>query len=83
MAPGSESAYLAKARQAGRPIVRDLPKFDLDQYIANYRGTTFASPQSLSTFTNSRQNAGRQTSTHRHHGTVAGPRSFEGCCDRS
>ncbi|KAL8914031.1 MAG: hypothetical protein Q9171_001282 [Xanthocarpia ochracea] len=40
MAPGSESAYLAKVRQAGRPIVRDLPKFDLDQYIANYKGKT-------------------------------------------
>lgn len=38
MASASEPAYFAKARQAGRPVVRDLPKFDLDAYIANYKG---------------------------------------------
>lgn len=36
----SESTYFGKARQAGRPVVKDLPKFDLDAYIANYRGKT-------------------------------------------
>ncbi|KAL9020994.1 MAG: hypothetical protein Q9185_001821 [Variospora sp. 1 TL-2023] len=40
MAPASESAYFNKARLAGRPVVKDLPKFDLDAYIANYRGRT-------------------------------------------
>ncbi|KAL8724174.1 MAG: hypothetical protein Q9166_008100 [cf. Caloplaca sp. 2 TL-2023] len=40
MATGSEPAYFVKARQAGRPVVKDLPKFDLDQYIANYKGKT-------------------------------------------
>lgn len=40
MAPASESAYFNKARLAGRPVVQDLPKFDLDAYIANYRGKT-------------------------------------------
>ncbi|KAI4197095.1 MAG: hypothetical protein LQ346_003073 [Caloplaca aetnensis] len=40
MASASEPAYFAKARQAGRPVVRDLPKFDLDAYIANYKGKT-------------------------------------------
>ncbi|KAI4093931.1 MAG: hypothetical protein LQ344_002529 [Seirophora lacunosa] len=40
MASSSEPAYFTKARLAGRPVVRDLPKFDLDAYIANYRGKT-------------------------------------------
>ncbi|KAL8944354.1 MAG: hypothetical protein Q9211_000621 [Gyalolechia sp. 1 TL-2023] len=40
MASAGEPAYFAKARQAGRPVVKDLPKFDLDAYIANYRGKT-------------------------------------------
>ncbi|KAL8756813.1 MAG: hypothetical protein Q9199_002668 [Rusavskia elegans] len=40
MTIGNDSAYFIKARQAGRPVVKDLPKFDLDQYIANYRGKT-------------------------------------------
>ncbi|KAL9605821.1 MAG: hypothetical protein Q9179_001007 [Wetmoreana sp. 5 TL-2023] len=40
MAPAVENAYFTKARQAGRPVVDDLPKFDLDAYIANYRGKT-------------------------------------------
>ncbi|KAL8722909.1 MAG: hypothetical protein Q9225_000679 [Loekoesia sp. 1 TL-2023] len=40
MASASESAYFAQARQVGRPVVKDLPKFDLDAYIANYRGRT-------------------------------------------
>ncbi|KAL8762696.1 MAG: hypothetical protein Q9184_001350 [Pyrenodesmia sp. 2 TL-2023] len=40
MAPASEPAYFTKVRQAGHPVVRDLPKFDLDAYIANYKGKT-------------------------------------------
>ncbi|KAL9604857.1 MAG: hypothetical protein Q9219_000305 [cf. Caloplaca sp. 3 TL-2023] len=36
----SESPFFARARRAGRPIVKDLPKFDLEAYIANYRGKT-------------------------------------------
>ncbi|KAL8944198.1 MAG: hypothetical protein Q9216_000622 [Gyalolechia sp. 2 TL-2023] len=40
MASAGEPAYFAKARQAGHPVVKDLPKFDLDAYIANYRGKT-------------------------------------------
>lgn len=38
MASAGEPAYFAKARQVGRPVVKDQPKFDLDAYIANYRG---------------------------------------------
>lgn len=38
MASASEPAYFTKAIQAGHPVVRDLPKFDLDVYIANYKG---------------------------------------------
>ncbi|KAL8842421.1 MAG: hypothetical protein Q9170_000549 [Blastenia crenularia] len=40
MASASEPAYFTKARQAGRPVVKELPKFDLDAYIANYKGKT-------------------------------------------
>lgn len=69
---GSDSAYFIKARQAGRPVVKDLPKFDLDQYIANYRGIMRSSPLSRRLFTVSRENAGRQTPAHRHHCTSAG-----------
>ena len=38
MTAGVEYTYFTKARQAGRPVVEDLPKSDLEQYIANYRG---------------------------------------------
>lgn len=41
MASAGEPAYFIKARQAGRPVVNDLPKFDLDAYIANYKGKAF------------------------------------------
>ena len=34
----SEPEYFQKARVNGHVVVRDLPKFDLDAYIANYRG---------------------------------------------
>lgn len=34
----SEPIYFSRVRQAGRPVVEDLPKFDLDAYIANYKG---------------------------------------------
>ncbi|KAI4142047.1 MAG: hypothetical protein L6R39_005103 [Caloplaca ligustica] len=40
MASASEPTYFIRARQEGRPVVKDLPKFDLDAYIANYRGKT-------------------------------------------
>ncbi|KAL8774676.1 MAG: hypothetical protein Q9209_000615 [Squamulea sp. 1 TL-2023] len=40
MATDNESAFFVKAQQVGRPVVKDLPKFDLDQYIANYKGKT-------------------------------------------
>ncbi|KAL8813610.1 MAG: hypothetical protein Q9223_000252 [Gallowayella weberi] len=40
MVTGHDAPYYAKAQQAGHPVVHDLPKFDLDQYIANYRGRT-------------------------------------------
>ncbi|KAL9043169.1 MAG: hypothetical protein Q9180_000049 [Flavoplaca navasiana] len=40
MTTGVEYTYFTRARQAGRPVVEDLPKSDLEQYIANYRGKT-------------------------------------------
>lgn len=57
MTIGNDSAYFIKARQAGRPVVKDLPKFDLDQYIANYRGTMLSGPQCVWIFTVARENA--------------------------
>ncbi|KAI4240837.1 MAG: hypothetical protein L6R42_011437, partial [Xanthoria sp. 1 TBL-2021] len=53
----NDSAYFIKARQAGRPVVKDLPKFDLDQYIANYRGTMLSDLQCVWIFTVARENA--------------------------
>ena len=38
MTTGIDFDHFVKARQAGRPVVEDIPKFDLEQYIANYRG---------------------------------------------
>ncbi|KAL8714927.1 MAG: hypothetical protein Q9220_001440 [cf. Caloplaca sp. 1 TL-2023] len=40
MAFAKEQAYFIEAQQAGRPVVENLPKFDLDAYIANYKGKT-------------------------------------------
>ncbi|KAI9836349.1 MAG: hypothetical protein M1838_005075 [Thelocarpon superellum] len=33
-------AYFLQREEAGYPVVHDLPKFDLDAYIANYTGRT-------------------------------------------
>ncbi|KAG8627614.1 hypothetical protein KVT40_005097 [Elsinoe batatas] len=35
-----QSPYFADRLKRGDPVVRDLPKFDLDSYIANYEGQT-------------------------------------------
>ncbi|KAF2089275.1 COP9 signalosome-like protein complex subunit 1 [Saccharata proteae CBS 121410] len=34
------SPWFTDAREAGRPVVKDPPKFDLESYIANYEGRT-------------------------------------------
>lgn len=38
MATSVEQGYFIKARRGGRPVVDDLPKFDVEAYIANYKG---------------------------------------------
>ncbi|KAL9587111.1 MAG: hypothetical protein Q9212_000478 [Teloschistes hypoglaucus] len=40
MATSVEKGYFIKARRGGRPVVDDLPKFDVEAYIANYKGKT-------------------------------------------
>lgn len=40
MAVQAEPQYFTKARRAGRVVVEEPPKLDLEAYIANYRGRT-------------------------------------------
>ncbi|KAA6415329.1 MAG: COP9 signalosome complex subunit 1 [Lasallia pustulata] len=40
MAGSNEPDSFVQARQQGRLVVKDAPKFDLDVYIANYKGKT-------------------------------------------
>lgn len=38
MATSVEQGYFIKARRGGLPVIDDLPKFDVEAYIANYKG---------------------------------------------
>lgn len=44
MAKPMETQFFGKLRQVRPPHIREVPKFDLDTYIANYKGARLPFP---------------------------------------